>query len=334
MLCDEQNALAAIREAHDLGQLKHAFFTSLGGNLRAFRYFCENEPTQGVSRFRIFKLKARLGDYLYAFCEKNTILGCQYTVVFLAKEQSGFHRLLSPSSDLFRDVPGKVIYEILQAQSRNYYDKTSLSPEAFLLLSRTPHLIETILTDRCGAKYCSIEKVTDLALAIISQKANLRSTDVSLIINVDSGYLVELPVELYVTLLYLSLAISATASSDHKLTVSVTSLGHSTEVEISTVTNRLNDSVEQCDLCALEDLISPVGSYSKIASIIAQAADMEASARYDKNSSVLSLTLGIGYEKLPAPDFKFSDPTEYITSVSKEAEELLKIIEPDISTRQ
>lgn len=324
-LCDEFDVLATVREAHDLRELSHELFLSLGKNLPAFRDFCEIGGESSAGEYIIFKLKRRFGNYLYLFCEKNIVSGTVVNMVFPAEDQSDFYSFLSPSAHYFRSIADRIIYEILYIQNRHYYALTSVSPEAFLIISRAPFLAETILAGHVTRKFCHIAEVTERIFDCISAFPGLASTNIILDTAADTtNCLVKVPVEAYATVVQLATSLSAAMSDDHTVVAKLSwGEGHA-ELELSTVTGRINSAIDSSDLCAIENGTAPLGSYAKIASIISSIADIDTSVSFDPREKKLSLVISTGLEKLPLPDFKFSDPTENIGKICGEVQFLLE----------
>ncbi|MBE6618017.1 MAG: hypothetical protein E7627_08800 [Ruminococcaceae bacterium] len=324
-LCDEVDVLASVREAHDLLSLRHELFSSLGKNLRAFQEFCEIRSAESAGDYRIFKLKRRFGNYLYLYCEKNIISGAVANMVFPAEDQSDFYSFLSPSSGYFRTITDRIVYEILCLKNRNYYALTSVSPEAFLVMSRAPFLVETLLGDHTSARFCDILDVTRRTLESISANPSVSTSEITLESSNygDSTPLIKLPVEAFAAVVQMAVVISVALSEDHRIDARVSRHEGFAEVKISTVTNRLNSALASCDICALENQLSPLGSYAKIASIIAHIAEFDADISFDAETKKLSVVIAAGLAKQPLPDFKFSDPSEHIRLVSEEANALL-----------
>lgn len=319
-LCDEVDVLASVREVYDLPGLCHELFSALGKNLEPFREFCRLNTEDYANEYRIFRLKKRFGNYLYVFCEKSVISGAFLTMVFPAEDQSEFHRFLSPSSAYFREIPNRIIYEILYIKDRNFYDLTSVSPETFLVISRAPFLIETLLKGTTAARFCDISQITSHTLECIADFPNVSSSEINFIDTTpkDNASLVKLSAEVYAAVLQMALAITSAISDDHKIDVHLSSFGDSAEIEISTSTNRLDTAAELMDISALECKLNPLGGYAKIASIISNIADILTNISFDPVSHKLSVVIASGFEKPAVPDFKFSDPTEHIDRISSE----------------
>lgn len=324
-LCDEIDVLASVREAHDLLSLRHDLFASLGKNLRAFQEFCEINSEESAGEYRIFKLKRRFGNYLYLYCEKNIISGAVANMVFPAEDQSDFYSFLSPSSGYFRSITDRIVYEILCIKNRNYYALTSVSPEAFLVISRAPFLVETLLGNHTSSRFCDILDVTRRTLECISEFPSVSTSEIILESSNsnDISPLIELPVEAFAAVVQMAVAISAALSEDHRIDARVSRHEGFAEVEISTATSRLNSQLESCDICALENQLSPLGSFAKIASIISHIAEFDADISFDARTKKLSVVIAAGLPKQPLPDFKFSDPTEHIHLISGETNALL-----------
>ena len=328
-LCDEVDVLAYIRAAHDLPSLRHELFSTLGKNLRAFEDFCHIAQEESAGEYRIFKLKRRFGNFLYVFCEKNIISGSVVNMVFPTEDQSDFYSFLSPSSKFFRNISDRIIYELLYIKNRNYFELTSVSPEAFLVISRAPFLVETLLSNNSTVRFCDVLEVTEKIIENISDFPTVASSKITVEpIGESSSSLIELAVEAYAAVFQMVVAISAALSKDHQIITRVSCNSNYAEVEISTTTDRLNHAIEDTDISALENSLSPLGSYAKIASIISHIAEFDCNVRFDENTKVLSLFISIGFEKSPMPDFKFSDPTEYIELISTEVQSLLKDFTP------
>ena len=238
VLCDEQDALASIREIFDMPQLKHAFFTSLGGNLRAFRRYCENENLTDV--YRIYKLKP-LGKFRYSFCEKNIIGGSIVTTVFLAEDQASFYSFLPPESRYFKNLHDRLLYELFYIKNNNIHDLTLVSPSTFLVLSRVPHLVESLFGNKENNEHCNIIDFTQAATDKLSYSPPLDANEIrfaSKCFDSSTPAIIQLPSVPFAFLLYLAVSVASTLSYDHKIDVIVSTLGSSAEIEICTVSHR------------------------------------------------------------------------------------------------
>lgn len=323
ILCDEQDALARIRNIFDMSQLKHAFFSSLGGNLRAFRRFCENDSD--TDSYRIYKLN-RMGEFGFAFCEKSTIGGALVTVVFLAEDQSEFYGFLSPESRYFKNLYDRFAYELLYIKDNNIHSVTSVSPDTFMVLSRVPHLVESLFGKNDSTEHCNVIDFTKSAVEKLSFAQQLRSNEICFSekhFDDVPHSIVRLPSVPFAFLLYMAVSVSSALSDNHKITVSASSLGKSSEIEISTSSHRFSEDVPLCDISVLEDIIPSVTNFAKIIPIISNIADIDSKFSFTQDGNVLSLVFGINYESSPTPDFKFSDPTEHITAAFEEASRIL-----------
>ncbi len=330
-LCDEQDVLLSFRGAYDMDGLRTAFDKALGRELQSFRDFCRVSEAQGDIGYRIYRLSG-FSEYLFAFCEKNLLHGDEFTMVFLANDISEFYRFMSQSSKYFRETANRIIYELLYARNKHIYAATSITPEAFLSLSRVPHLAEAILKDCRDSRFCDICAVTEHALAQLYKNTMFGSSSIRFSMNepvydtsADTSF-INLPLEAYISVFLLSMGIASSLSSDHSIDVVLTRLSGSADITISTHTNR---SVTESDYCNIDELSAisyPVDSFSRIASVIALIADLKVRFSYRADSQELALHIVIGGEICPAADFKYSDPTDDIDTVLREMSDLLSEI--------
>jgi len=330
-LCDEQGALTTIQRNYDINGLRSAFDKALGNEIFSFKEFCKAKSGKKNSKYRIYRVFG-LDGYLYAFCEKNSFLHDEYTFVYLARDISEFYRFMSPSSSYYSDSAGRIIYELLYLRDKQRYEPLSITPEAFLTLSRIPHLTKAIFENRQPIQNCDICIATEHTLSHLRSsplfcdsvlRFNVRDP---LFENYSDKSLLKIPLEAFVATLLLSAAIASALSCDRLIDVTLTLLYTSASVRITTHSDKFDCSVKCLGIQDLSVFSHPVDSFSRIAFVIAMISELDISYSYNKNSEELSLDIVIGGEIPPDADFKYWDPTDTINHLTDDIQKLYDLI--------
>ncbi|MBR5253130.1 MAG: hypothetical protein IKV39_04550 [Clostridia bacterium] len=330
-LCDEQGALSAMRENHGINGLRATFDSALGNETLSFKEFCKTKSNEKSGKYRIYRVFGIEG-YLYAFCEKNVFLDDEYTFVYLARDISEFYRFMSPSSSYYSDTVGKIIYELLYLREKQRYEPTSITPEAFLTLSRIPYLTEAIFENRQSAQNCDIciaaeHTLSHLRSSPLFRDATLRfSVNDPVFIAYSANSLLGIPLEAFVAVLLLSVAIASALSQDRTINVSLTQLCSSATVRITTHSDKFDQDVKCLGIQELCLFSHPVDSFSRITSVIAMVSEFGISYSYNKATGELALDIVIGGEIPPDADFKYRDPTDTINNLTDDIQNLYDLI--------
>lgn len=334
VLCDERGILNRGAPSDGIRGLEHEFLLSLGRELKIFKAFCAKKYASDNTDYKIFKLSFR--DYLYAFCEKDVLLGGCFNMVFLSRNVCDFYSFMSPASVYYRSVSDKLIYELLCLGSDDGVRISRLTPEATLAFSKIPHLAREIFDNCCHPRYCDILKITEQAVTLLRCKQPGDATDVSITAKysvtpdtphneiVDkSAAIIEMPPNAYVSVLLLIINILTAASSDHRITITVHFFGNAAEVELSTISDRMCVEVRGGSLNFIGENVKSIANCVKLASVISYIAGINAVASYANTTSLLKVTLGIGLDVKPTPDYKFSDPYENVPYVIDETLDII-----------
>lgn len=330
-LCDEIDVLSSFRGTSDMNELRDAFNKALGGEIQSFRDFCADHSSCGNMEYKVLRLTGFPG-YMYGFCEKNQLLGGEYTMVFLSNDISEFYRFMSPSSSYYNKAANRIVYELLYAKNKRLYKPTVITSEAFLSLNRIPYLADAILEDRRTYRRCDICAVTEHTLSHLYRNPMFGLSTVQFHINdpvldtsSDTAF-IDMPLEAYVALLLMSMAIIGMASSDHSISIVLTRMSGSSDITVATYTDKLIPEAEWGDIDSLSVLPHPVGDFARIASIVSKIADLGMTFSFHKGTHLLSLSIVIGGEIASAADFKYSDPSEDIEILVREVSDLLNTI--------
>jgi len=298
-LSDERDVLAALREVDTLPTLEREFYRALYGSAELFRSFCREDSAENT---QIFKLRCFTGTgaFRYAFCEKNSLLGTPLVFVFLGESVRDFFPMMSPSAHFSGD-------------------ETSVA--SFSLISRTPCLAESVFGERASSRYCDLFRLTEALLKRAAQSpmtAKLRLTGAA----DDSPLLLDIPVEAYAALFSLLVTLLSSVSSSHAIDIALCPFSYAADVVFSTVCDRFGESFRLSPIRIL-DAVSDRYELIRLADTLSHLAQADLSLSFDRDASLLEVTLGLGYEMQAVPDFKYSDPFEHLDAVFAELEPLL-----------
>ena len=333
VLCDEKDVLPSADDILTLADLDARFKRALYGDTDDFTEFCSS--SDGGFRFYRIRCFSKCVAYRFAFCEKAEILGENLTAVYLAYDVHAFYPLMSPSSQVIRTTADTLTYELLKIKSSAESGSTSLSAEAFSVASRIPRLCEAVYDRRSRARYCDLISVTEHAVeSIVSAPAFSSTVGIGVKRGVfrseSGGYsgvadIIEIPVEAYTAVLSVMLNIAASLSSEHRIALDVSYYSYAADIVITTVTDKLGESVGLagprylCRAGVREDLV-------RIAETVAYIAGIDLSVSYESGDGSLRLVIGLGYEMASIPDFKFSDPIEFVREVADEIAGLMSVL--------
>ena len=312
-----------MRKAEKSG-IEVRFFRSLCGDAADFSAFCASD----IEDYRMYRLRgfSSCTRLRYAFCEKETILGERMTAVFFAHGISDFHSLMSPSSTLLKTSADVLASELIAIKSSAESGSSRLSAEAFSVASRIPYLCEAIFEQRERARYCSVLDVTKAAVDNIALSPSFTADfNVREKRRPTSDGIIEIPVEAYAAVLTAVTNIASFLSSDHAIDVTVAFYSYAADVTVTTRTEKIAQSVRLSSLRTLihagirEELV-------RMTETIAYIAGIELSLSFDRPSGEISFVIGVGYEMQSIPDFKFSDPFEFISAVCAEIGSLVSSI--------
>lgn len=330
VLSDENGILSAAHDIMTLKDLERRFIRALYDDADDFFALCASQDRDGL---RIYKIReiSKVEKYRFAFCEKAAVLGENLTFVYLARDISSFHSLMSPSAGLLRSPADTTVYELLALRRSAIDPSVNISTEAFAVLERFPALCKAIFDTRVSAQYCDVTEITE---HIISKIANGPSFVSKISLDVRHGVssnrndgeeeseLIELPVEAYTAVLAIATSVAAALSSDHKLGATVSFYSYAADVEIVTRTSKIEDDVKYASLGYLSKFI-PSSDIARIAEAIAFISGIDLYVSRDSASGCLKIVIGLGYELQSPPDFKFSDPIACADRVYDEVSPLI-----------
>lgn len=323
--------VSVIPQDHGLNAIRSVFDSALGEELSSFKEFCNDRSNDKIRKYRIYRLFGLKG-YLYAFCEKNTFLDGEYTFAYLARDISEFYRFMSPASSYYSDTAGKIIYELLYLRDKQRYAPTSITPEAFLTLSRTPYLAQAIFNNRQPAQNCDICIAVEHTLSSFQSSPLFRDSVLRFNVN-DTTFdsccgksLLSIPLEAFASVLLLSVSIASALSCDRTVDVTLTELCSSVAVRITTHSDKFEGSIQGVGIQDLSPLPHPIDSFPKIASVIAMVADIGVTYSYNTVREELSLDIILGGEIPPDADFKYRDPTATIGHLTEDIQKLYDLI--------
>ena len=321
-LCEEHEVLPSVPETSDLESLRHAFLLLLSRDREDFYRFCAS--ADGSPDYRTYGLRSNLGPFRAAFCEHATILGTRMTVVFLGHSLTDFYPYMGPKSVYYASTVNRILFELLYLKHGGSPDFTALSPEVFLLASRTPHLARAIFSERCGTRCCDL---ADLLRAVIGQL--LRNPDFASVklpftdATGEAHPISDIPVEALVCALIPMITMLRCLAADNTVRVRLTRYGEVREIELSADARSLPFTADGDGLSILFRLSDDFRDAVRIAVVLSEFIHIPA-AVYTYGAA-LTIVFRIGAEMPPLLDFKYSDPIAAVPPVLGEALGLLDL---------
>lgn len=298
-----------------IGEVESSFFASMKrGDCAGFTEFCRKsiESSLDNTDFRIYQL-INLYPFRFAFCEKNLIDGKTYTVVFLSKKLSDLHVLMSPSSQFYRDITCRTIYEIMRIDGQMGFNY-AITPEALSVFTHHYDFAENLLSEMNKPVYCDLEKLVQTACRRFSEKTKFTfpvfnsENDPS-----DELNIIEAPSFSLIFVLVSALTILHSLSDDHKISIDIHRFSYAAEICLTVHSSLISKIPRECG--SIIDLVRSFPSFdkmSKITTFISQFSGIIVSIDSDRSSEIINVTLGVGFDYQSEPDFKFSDPLENV----------------------
>ena len=317
VLCDERGVLSSLGNVQTKNDLCLRFLRSLYGDKGDFLDFCANTDR---SNYRFYRLRCFSADdrFRYAFCEKANILGERLTAVYLSRNAANFYPLMSPSSvNISTDAS-----ELVGINYSAHTGQTSVSASTFPIIERIPRLAEAIFSKTASARYCDITKITEEAVKRITSSV-IFGAELKLLQEEKESSgdiyseICNFPPEAYSAIFTLLCNILASVSSNHRLEIRHSRFAYAADVDIITESTKLTEPT----------LLSGIGYLSsagvrkdllETAEVLAYISGIDLSARYSCENRQLIVTIGVGYDIPPIPDFKYSNPLENIAAVVEE----------------
>ncbi|MBO7405044.1 MAG: hypothetical protein J6V24_08795 [Clostridia bacterium] len=321
-LCEEHEVLSCVPETSDLDNLRHAFLLLLSRDREDFYRFCAS--TADRPDYRIYNLRAKLGPFRTAFCERATILGTRMTVVFLGRSVTDFFPYMGPKSVYYADTVNRILFELLYLKHGGSPDFTALSPEVFLLVNRTPQLARAIFSERCGTRCCDLGKLIEAVIRQLSRNPDFTSVKIPFEDRTgEANPISDVPVEALVCALTPMITVLRCLAVDNTVRVRLTRCGEIREIEIAAEARSLPFSADGEGLSLLFRLSEAFRDAVRIAVVLTELTHLD-TAVYT-HGTTLSVVFRIGAEPPPLLDFKYSDPIAAVPSVFGEALGLLDL---------
>ncbi len=317
-LCDSHGVLSFFGDETTPALLTERFLRSLYGDREDFVSFCKNDGSDPVRVYRLRCFTAR-GELGFAFCEKNTLDGCTVTAVHLASNPALFYPLMSPHPSVIDTYPAE-LYRMKYASLSG--GATQLSAETFSAVERTPYLAEALLAKNASAGFTDVYLLTESVLKQLCgtysgtkiEFPSAAGKDGSMVQNGIVGF----APEAYTALLTLLSSIEASLSSSHRITIGISPYHGAADVTLTTVTDCRCASTPLAGINYLRHF-GVNESLIHISGTVADISGTELTLSYERKSGVLSVTVGLGYDLPPKPDFKFRDPLALTDTIVGEA---------------
>lgn len=165
--CDTQLQFSS---SFDVPDIRETFVSALRRGDRAVFYrFCKRQYDPDKPEFYLFQL-ADFPYGEYVFLEKDLFHGKTVNIVYFSPDAAAFYPLMSPTSQYYRDVTGRCIYDILRASYEKTTDAPFLTPAAFLSIDNIPTLRDDLLRVFRLPEYCDlrlvVKKITSTMLGL------------------------------------------------------------------------------------------------------------------------------------------------------------------------
>lgn len=310
-----------LSSSFDTSDVREAFIASLRrGDRASFHRFCAEPYNPDKTDFLLFELNGfPAGEY--AFLEKNLFSGQTMNFVYFSHEAAAFYPLMSPTSQFYRDVSGRTIYNILRTSYEKTTDVPFLTPAAFLAIDRIPYLHEELLQDPRQPQFCDLHTVTETLVHSLLQLPTFAKTDIQLLSTVDNQLrldadfdestagIIEFSLNAYVFLLTALLHILYALSEDHRISVDLFFAKNASDATFRIkVPQPRTEELDSSSLLALGKLVPSMDSLAKIASVVAYDAKIRTVLTYDPAAGTLQTTLGLYADQQSKPTFHYRDP--------------------------
>ncbi|MCR4904898.1 MAG: hypothetical protein K6A33_02370 [Clostridiales bacterium] len=321
-LCEERGVLSSVPETSDLESLRHAFLLLLSRDREDFYRFCAS--TDERPDYRTYDLRGKFGPFRAAFCERATILGTRMTVVFLGRSLTDFFPYMGPKSVYYASTVNRILFELLYLKHGGSPDFSALSPEVFLLVSRTPRLAQAIFSERCGTRCCDLAELLRTMIAQLLRNPDFASVKLPFEdITGEADPISDIPVEALVCALTSMITVFRCLASDNTVHIRLIRCGNVREIEFMANTRSLPFSANGDGLSVLFRLSDDFRDAVRIAVVLTELTHLP-TAVYT-NGTMLTLVFRIGAEPPPLLDFKYSDPIAAVPSALGETLGLLDL---------
>ena len=321
-LCEEHEVLSCVPETSDLDSLRHAFLLLLSRDREDFYRFCASASDR--PDYRTYHLRAKLGPFRTAFCERATVLDTRMIVVFLGRSITDFFPYMGPKSVYYADTVNRILFELLYLKHGGSPDFTALSPEVFLLVNRTPQLARAIFSERCGTRCCDLAELLSAVIRQLSRNPDFSDVKIPFAdATGDAHPISDVPVEALVCALTPMITVLRCLSVDNTVRVRLTRCGEVREIELAAEARSLPFSADGSGLSILFGLSDAFRDAVRIAVVLTDLTHLDAVV-YTRGT-VLSLVFRIGAEPPPLLDFKYSDPIAAVPPILGETLGLLDL---------
>lgn len=320
----------------DLAQVEKKFFDSLRpGDRRRFRQYCNPSPKSFSDRqdltFELFSLFS-FQPYHYAFCEHSWRNHILYTVVFLAKEASEFHMLISPASLTYAPTNERILRELFLLAGTAEKDTVNLPPEVLPLLDLLPNVTCTLRAHDHGRGYCDIRKLTEKILENLRKNPMFMHTELLLAPSVGDSSLwkLEFSSDLYTHILTSLLTALLTVSQNHRIELELTPCRSwvnpalpGANLRISTTLPENPPALQRINDSGTLRVIATPGTVTElhlgVASVLASIAGIETSVMTVLSTGRLEVCLSVfSLTEQPVPEFHFRDPYAAVDALVEE----------------
>ncbi len=311
--------------ARDSAEVEKRFLASLRpGDQRRFRKYCLFPPTLSDGRDLTFELFSLLSfpPYRHAFCEHSCTARLFYTSVFLAKEATEFHTLISPSSLTYASTNECILRELFLLSGIPEDSPDNLPPEILPLLAKLPQVVYALRSPDHGRGYCDIRKLTDTTLDELRENPMFMHTELlcAPFSGASSLWNLTFPSELYVHILTSVLTAFLTVSASHRIEMELFPSEPwfnprlpGVDVRISTTLPNDPPTLRRMNESGTLRVIANPGTVTEIhlatAAVLASIAEIETSVLTILSSCRLEICLSVlSSTEAPVPEFRYRDP--------------------------